>query len=102
MQAIRPGVHGAKDGAFRATFEDKPLLSDIVFLRAWVAVDLPRFYNPVTNLLAPAPVSHRAPKPSKVLVSPPCCPGSIARWMSAISKFEQTIECTLLFVDFLS
>jgi len=31
--------------------------SDIVFLRAWVAVDLPRFYNPVTNLLAPAPPS---------------------------------------------
>ena len=60
-------MHGAKDGAFRATFEDKPLLSDIVFLRAWVAVDLPRFYNPVTNLLAPAPVSRRAPKPSKVL-----------------------------------
>ena len=73
MQAIRPGVHGAKDGAFRATFEDKPLLSDIVFLRAWVAVDLPRFYNPVTNLLAPAPVSRRAPKPSKVL-SFPCPP----------------------------
>ena len=70
LQAIRPGVHKAKDGSFRATFEDKPLLSDIVFLRAWVAVDLPRFYNPVTNLLAPAPRSHRAPKPSKVL---PAC-----------------------------
>lgn len=26
-----------------------------VFLRAWVAVDLPRLYNPVTNLLGPAP-----------------------------------------------
>ena len=70
VQAIRPGVHGAKDGSFRATFEDKPLLSDIVFLRAWVAVDLPRFYNPITNLLAPAPVSARAPKPSKVLSLP--------------------------------
>ena len=67
LQAIRPGVHGAKDGSYRATFEDKPLLSDIVFLRAWVAVYLPRFYNPVTNLLAPAPISQRVPKPSKVL-----------------------------------
>lgn len=65
-------MHGAKDGAFRATFEDKPLLSDIVFLRAWVAVDLPRFYNPVTNLLAPAPVAVRVPKPSKVLSCLPC------------------------------
>ncbi|EFJ46282.1 hypothetical protein VOLCADRAFT_62777 [Volvox carteri f. nagariensis] len=51
-KALRPGVGGSKDGAFRATFEDKPLLSDIVFLRAWVALDLPRFYNPVTNLEA--------------------------------------------------
>ena len=29
-------------------------MSDIVFLRAWIGVDLPRFYNPVTNLLGPA------------------------------------------------
>jgi ribosome biogenesis protein BMS1 len=35
------------------TFEDKPLLSDIVFLRAWVAVDVPKLYNTMTNLLAP-------------------------------------------------
>ncbi|CAL8465158.1 g4693 [Coccomyxa elongata] len=64
-KAIRPGVHGGKDGAFRATFEDKPLLSDIVFLRAWIAIDLPRFYNPVTNLLAPPPTVARTPKPGK-------------------------------------
>ena len=96
MQAIRPGVHGAKDGAFRATFEDKPLLSDIVFLRAWVAVDLPRFYNPVTNLLAPAPVSHRAPKPSKVLFSPPCNPDMSIRFLphATLSKHEQ---CSLIY-----
>ena len=29
-------------------------MSDIIFLRAWIGVDLPKFYNPVTNLLAPA------------------------------------------------
>ncbi|GIL90192.1 hypothetical protein Vretimale_16386 [Volvox reticuliferus] len=61
-KAIRPGVAGAKDGSFRATFEDKPLLSDIIFLRAWVALDLPRFYNPVTNLLAPLAELQRQPK----------------------------------------
>ena len=54
LQALRPGVQGSQDGSFRATFEDKPLMSDIVFLRAWIGVDLPRFYNPVTNLLGPA------------------------------------------------
>jgi len=40
-------------GGVRVTFEDKPLLSDIVFLRAWVAVDIPKLYNTMTNLLAP-------------------------------------------------
>ena len=35
-------------------------MSDIVFLRAWVAVDLPRLYNPVTNLLGPPPQPRAA------------------------------------------
>lgn len=41
------------EGCYRATFEDKILLSDIVFCRTWYKVDVPEFYNPVTSLLLP-------------------------------------------------
>lgn len=40
-------------GAFRATFEDKILVSDIVFCRTWFKIDIPQFYAPVTNMLLP-------------------------------------------------
>ncbi|KAJ3522810.1 hypothetical protein NMY22_g11729 [Coprinellus aureogranulatus] len=54
VSGIRGQVKKAQpkpDGAFRATFEDKILLSDIVFLRAWYSVQPRKFYNPVTSLL---------------------------------------------------
>ncbi|ETS82490.1 hypothetical protein PFICI_04366 [Pestalotiopsis fici W106-1] len=39
------------EGHFRATFEDKILMSDIVFLRAWFPIKPHRYYNVVTNLV---------------------------------------------------
>lgn len=41
----------APRGAFRATFEDRILMSDIVFMRTWVDVTIPQFYTIVPNLL---------------------------------------------------
>lgn len=41
------------EGHFRATFEDKILMSDIVFVKTWFTVEIPKFYATVTNLLLP-------------------------------------------------
>lgn len=41
------------EGCFRATFEDKIQLSDIVFCRTWYKVDVQQFYTPITTLLLP-------------------------------------------------
>ena len=62
-KSLRVGsMAGARDGSYRATFEDKPLLSDIVFLRAWIGVDIPKFSNPVTDLLGPRMVEAKRDK----------------------------------------
>uniref|UniRef100_A0A2K5CQM9 BMS1 ribosome biosis factor n=1 Tax=Aotus nancymaae TaxID=37293 RepID=A0A2K5CQM9_AOTNA len=43
----------APEGAFRASFKDILLMSEIVFMRTWYPVSIPAFYNPVTSLLKP-------------------------------------------------
>lgn len=50
---IKKALHSAQvpKGSVRATFEDKILASDTIFLRSWFAVPVPKFYAPVTNLL---------------------------------------------------
>ncbi|KAJ4967649.1 hypothetical protein NE237_014350 [Protea cynaroides] len=40
-----------REGIARCTFEDRILMSDIVFLRAWTQVEVPHFFNPLTSAL---------------------------------------------------
>lgn len=54
---IKRGLNDGDKGTFRATFEDKILMSDIVTCRLWVPVEVKRFYNPVLSLLTSDPTT---------------------------------------------
>jgi ribosome biogenesis protein BMS1 len=51
---IKKAVRDGEPGRFRATFEDKILMSDIVTCRLWVPVEVRNFYNPMLSLLSTA------------------------------------------------
>ncbi|GAB2267099.1 Glycoside hydrolase 2 (Mannanase, beta-galactosidase) [Dionaea muscipula] len=51
-----------REGIARCTFEDKILMSDIVFLRAWTQVEVPSFYNPLLTALQPRAQTWRGMK----------------------------------------
>ncbi|XP_065847007.1 ribosome biogenesis protein bms1 [Euphorbia lathyris] len=51
-----------REGIARCTFEDRILMSDVVFLRAWTQVDVPTFYNPLTTALQPRKMTWQGMK----------------------------------------
>lgn len=55
------------DGIARCTFEDKILMSDIVFVRAWAIVKIPRNYIPLTTGLEPRDKTWQGARPMSEL-----------------------------------
>jgi ribosome biogenesis protein BMS1 len=49
---VKKALREGQPGSFRATFEDKILMSDIVFCRTWMPVEIKKYYNPITNHLS--------------------------------------------------
>jgi len=64
---VKKAVREGQQGSFRATFEDKILMSDIVFCRTWMPVQMKEYYNPVTNHLTSNADSWRGMKPKAQL-----------------------------------
>lgn len=65
---VKKSIRDGQPGSFRATFEDKILLSDIIFCRTWVPVEIKKYYNPVTSLLCKSGADGwRAMKPKAQL-----------------------------------
>jgi ribosome biogenesis protein BMS1 len=48
---VKKALREGQPGSFRATFEDKIMVSDIVFCRTWMPVEIKQYYNPVSNHL---------------------------------------------------
>ncbi|XP_057549776.1 ribosome biogenesis protein bms1 [Amaranthus tricolor] len=52
----------SKGGIARCTFEDKILMSDVVFFTTWATVDVPKFFNPLTTALQPRDLTWQGMK----------------------------------------
>jgi ribosome biogenesis protein BMS1 len=64
---VKKAIREGQPGSFRATFEDKILLSDIVFCRTWMPVEMKEYYNPVTNHLTSSEDVWQGMKPKAQL-----------------------------------
>ncbi|KAJ2971573.1 hypothetical protein NUW58_g9379 [Xylaria curta] len=80
------------EGHFRATFEDKILMGDLVFLRAWYPIKPHRFYNPVTERLGHwQPMQRRQQVPADRASGTALQPLKVPRALAAELPFKSQI-----------
>lgn len=68
---VKKAVNEGPPGSFRATFEDKILLSDVVFCACWHTLQLERFYNPLSDFYPRRTLLNTAALRRRLGLAPP-------------------------------
>jgi len=64
---VKKALSTGQPGTFRATFEDKVLMSDIIFCRTWMPVEIRKYYNPIMSLFQDGEDAWRGARPKAQL-----------------------------------
>eukprot|EP00747_Dinoflagellata_sp_TGD_P159443 gnl/TRDRNA2_/TRDRNA2_177888_c1_seq4.p1 gnl/TRDRNA2_/TRDRNA2_177888_c1~~gnl/TRDRNA2_/TRDRNA2_177888_c1_seq4.p1 ORF type:complete len:423 (+),score=-27.95 gnl/TRDRNA2_/TRDRNA2_177888_c1_seq4:1047-2315(+) len=85
-QVLGEPLNRDRKGSFRAVFEDKLKLSDIVLMRSWIIIRTPKSYDPIMNLITPTTATDSSHNTKTELSSTNTCHHSL-RLFTPASNF---------------